>query len=358
MGTRSRLVVLGVLVVASVVAVALLVVRPLLTPTPVVEAVEQLPATVVRASFTDWALVQEAADGAAVDADSSETDIADFLTRAYDTDLIGVSSLSSTFPGLAENFGFTPLESEWEVYAQAEDGSAAVLKMEDDVDLEAVEGRFEGLGYAAPPDGAGEGETWVGEVDQVAGLPGSLTPVQENLAVLVDERLVVMGDDPAFVDLTVDAIRGDGERLDSVEGLGSLLGELEEPATAKVWASDLVCSDLAMSQANGSDRAEADRLVEEVGGVNPLTGFILAEDVERRVQLVFGFDSDEDASEDLQPRTDLASGPAPGQGGTFPERFEITSSVADGPVVSMELKPVVDQVLADLGQGPVLFATC
>ena len=70
------------------------------------------------------------------------------------------------------------------------------------------------------------------------------------------------------------------------------------------------------------------------------------------------FDSEEQASADLQPRTDLASGPAPGQGGTFPERFRVADSVADGHVVTMTLEPVKGPLLDDLGQGPVLFATC
>ena len=38
---------------------------------------------------------------------------------------------------------------------------------------------------------------------------------------------------------------------------------------------------------------------------------------------------------DIVRRTDLASGPAAGQGGSFADRFEITSSTADGPLVTM-----------------------
>lgn len=356
--SRSRLVVLGVLVVASVVALGLLLVRPLLASEPVVQAAEALPGTVVRVSFTDWSRVQQAADGGSVGTGSSSDDVEAFLDRAFEEDLIGSSSLASSFPGLEENFGVTPLDAEWEVYGQAPEGSVAVLRFSDDVDLDEVEGRFEGLGYEAPEAGAGEGGTWIGEVDQVAGLPGPLTQVQENLAVLPDEHLMLMGDDPEFVDRAVDVVRGDEEGLDEVPGLGSLLGELEDPAVATVWVGDYACEELAMSQADPSDVVEGERLVDEAGGVNPLTGLAFAETADAELRFVFAFDSAEDASEDLQPRTDLASGPAAGQGGSFADRFEITSSTADGPLVTMTAKPVSGQVLADVGQGPVLFATC
>lgn len=357
MGTPSRLVVLGVLVVGAVVALALLLVRPLLAPEPVVQAVETLPGTVVRVSWTDWAEVQQAAGGD-VGTASSQADVDDFLDRAFEEDLVGSTALGSSFRGLEKNFGVTPLDAEWEVYGQAPEGSVAVLRFSDDVDLDEVEGRFEALGYQAPGSGAGEGGTWVGEVDQVAGLPGPLTQVQENLAVLADEHLLLMGDDPEFVDRAVDVVRGDEEGLDEVPGLGSLLGELEEPAVATVWVNDYACEELAMSQADPSDVAEGQRLVDEAGGVNPLTGLAFAETADAELQFVFAFDSAEDASEDLQPRTDLASGPAAGQGGSFTDRFEIVSSTADGPLVTMRAEPVAGQVLADVGQGPVLFATC
>ena len=70
------------------------------------------------------------------------------------------------------------------------------------------------------------------------------------------------------------------------------------------------------------------------------------------------FDSADDADHDLQPRTDLAQGPAPGQGGDFTERFTLSDSRVDGHLITMDLRSRTDTLLGDLGQGPVLFATC
>lgn len=356
--STTRIVVLAVLVALSAAALGLLLVRPLFSSTPVAEGVGVLPSSVVRVSWTDWSRVSAEADGGALDAESSAQDVEAFLDRAFDLDLAGTSALVTSFPGLQENFGITPAEAEWEVYGQADDGSVALLRFGDDVDLAEVEGRLEELGYEPPSDGSGQGGTWVGEVDQIAGLPGPLTQLQENLAVLEDEGILVMADDPAFVEQAVAAVRGEDEQLAQVEGVEAMLDELEDPVTATVWVGDYACEELAMSQADRSDVEEADRLVDEAGGVNPLTGLAFAESPDEGLQFVFGFDSDEDASQDLQPRTDLASGAAPGQGGTFPERFEITSSSAEGRLVTMRAEPVVGQVLADVGQGPILFATC
>ena len=133
---------------------------------------------------------------------------------------------------------------------------------------------------------------------------------------------------------------------------------MEEPLTATVWVDDFACEDLAMSQAAPEDVEAGRSLVEEAGGVHPLDGLIFAQEPDGSLEFVMGFETDEQADADLQPRTDLASGPAPGQGGAFTERFELTSSTAQGALVTMRADPVGSQVLADIGQGPVLFATC
>ena len=150
--STARVIVLAVLVVASVLALGLLLVRPLFVSTPVAEAVDLLPASVVRVSWTDWAEVTASADGAALDGDSSAKDVEAFLDRAFEKDLTGTSSLVTSFPGLQENFGVTPADAEWEAYGRPTDGA---------VDAAAAAGTgststmspttWRGPGYDAPP---------------------------------------------------------------------------------------------------------------------------------------------------------------------------------------------------------------
>ncbi len=89
-----------------------------------------------------------------------------------------------------------------------------------------------------------------------------------------------------------------------------------------------------------------------------MSGLVMAQQADSTLSVGMVFENEEQASEDLQPRTDLASGPAPGQGGTFSERFRVTDSVAEGRVLSMTFDPAKGTLLGDLAQGPVLFATC
>ena len=75
--------------------------------------------------------------------------------------------------------------------------------------------------------------------------------------------------------------------------------------------------------------------------------------------MVLAFESDDQASINADTRSVLASGPAPGQGGDFGDRFAVDTVTAEGSLVTLELDPVEGEyVLSDLSSGPVLFATC
>ena len=71
------------------------------------------------------------------------------------------------------------------------------------------------------------------------------------------------------------------------------------------------------------------------------------------------FESEDQARTNADSRAALASGPAPGQGGDFEDRFRLGTVSAEGDVVTMELEPEDGEyILSDLSSGPVLFATC
>ena len=167
----------------------------------------------------------------------------------------------------------------------------------------------------------GEGGTWEGSSDLVATIDPALTPVQQNVAVLPSEQLVLMSDSPAPVSSTASIVRGDASGL-AVQALTSVAGS---PVTAELWASDFACEDLAMSSADEEDQRVASSLVEKAGGVSPLSGLVIAQQPDRSITVGMLFETSDQASENLQPRVDLAAGDAPGQGGTFPDRFRVTS---------------------------------
>lgn len=352
------------ILVVAVVAVAVLliavaaVVLPRLRTDALHEAIDRLPAATLRASFTDWDRVAEEVPGADVTASSSAADIDAWLEAAFDRDLTTVSALSDTFQGLAAAFDITPLDGEWEAYGQARDGSVDLLKLADEVSLDDLEARFADLGYEPPSSGKGKDGVWVGTPELVAGLDHPLRPTQENVAVVRSQRILVMSDSPDYVASTVQVVKGEEPSLGSVAAVPDLLDAAGDPTVAELWAGDFACADLSMSQADPADQTTGSDLVSAVGGVHPLTGLVMAQHPDLSLTVAMAFESSDQASADLQPRTDLASGPAPGQGGSFTDRFRVTSGTASGTVLTLELEPVDRPLLGDLGQGPLLFVTC
>lgn len=346
-----RRVVLVALTVLVLVAGAVVAWRLMDRPGPYERAVGWLPEDSLRVTWTDWAAVR--ADVGAPPPGAGAGAVAGFLDRAYEADLSSGSAVADATRALDGRYGFSPLDVGWEVLGQARGGQVVVLALAEGADLAALEGRLRRLGYDAPPDGPGTDGTWQGGVDLVASIDPTLTPVMQHMAVVRDERLVVMSDAPGPVSATVSVIAGDEPGLDTP--LTALAGT---PVQAWLWADDFACEDLTMSSADPEDQRLAERLVEEAGGVSPLSGLVMARQPDGSVTVGMRFENDDQAGDNLQPRVDLAAGPAPGQGGSFGDRFRITSGEADGPDVVIAAEPREDFALSDITSGPVLFATC
>ncbi len=342
--------------VVAVLALAAFVAWRVLAPESDYEtAMAALPSTTLRATYTDWTAVRDEADGADLDAGSAPEDIGDFLGRAFDRDLVSTSAIADSTVAMGARYGVSPLEVAWEAFGQDESGQVVVLRVEDDVDLAGVEQKLRGLGYGAPADGVGSGGTWTGSADLVASVDAGLTPVFQNAVVLPEEHLLLLSDRAASVSGAAEVIAGDQPGLDE-DGLAAIAGE---PVTAVLWASDFACDALSMSAADDEDQRVGDRLVDAAGGVSPVTGLVVARQADGLLRVGFEFEDDGRASANLQPRVDLAGGDAPGQGGSFTDRFTVTSGEAAGDLVVLDLEPADSgYVFSDLTSGPVLFATC
>lgn len=357
---RTRVVVMVVALALVVAAGALVGWRLLDRPSTYEQAVGTLPKSTLRATYTDWASVRSAARGTALGAASSRGQVDAFLNRAYDLDLTGTSAVSDSTYALMSRFGFSPLDAQWEVLGQSREGQVDVMRLDDSVDLAGVERSLRTLGYTPPRGGSGTGGTWTGGADLIAKIDPSLTPVEQNLVVLPDEHLVLMSDDAAYASVAADVVRGKAPSVLSVAGVPALASAAAEPVTAVLWASTFACEDLSMGTADQEDQRVGDQLVSRAGGVAPLSGLVMAQQASREIVVGMHFETSSRASSNLQPRVDLASGPAPGQGGSFADRFRVVSGEASGSEVVIKLAPRRGQpaVLSDISQGPVLFATC
>lgn len=326
-------------------------------------AIAALPAETLRATYTDWEQVRALADGASLAEKPSQGGVDDFVRRAYDLDLSTGSALVESTYAMADKLGVSPLDASWEAFGQSREGAVVVLRFEDAVDLDALEATLADLGYDAPAGGAGSGGVWKGTPDLVATIDPTLSPVFNNAVVLPDERTLLLSDAAAYVSSAAEVVAGSADGLADEAGVAPLTeqaAEPGEPVSAVLYASDFACEALSLASADEEDQERASQLVEEAGGVSPLAGMVMAMYEDRRLRVGMHFESSDQASDNLRPRTALAGGEAVGQGGAFSERFTIGLAKADGAEVVLDLEPVDAEqaLLSDLSRGPVLFASC
>ena len=314
-------------------------------------AVGHAPAGTQRASWTDWAAVR-AHEGEHLSTSSSTGDLRRFLRKAFDDDLSSASALNGSASVLQQRFGFSPASVEWELFSQSEQGAVVMLRLPA-ADLESVPDHLRALGYQEPSDAAG---VWNGGSDLVAGLSADLTPELSYVAVDSDDSLVLASDSAAYLSVALQAVHGGGPRA---TGLGAVVDDAGEPLSSAVYSGDYACGALAMAHAGATDQAEGRRLLAAAGEVNPYSAFAMSDEPDGSVRVAFAFESSEVARENADARAVLAQGPAPGQGGSFADRFAVDAVTADGSLVVMRLTPRAGAyVLSDLSTGPVLFATC
>jgi hypothetical protein len=318
------------------------------------DAVALAPAGAQRLTWTDWAGVR-AELRADLGPDSSREEVADFLADAFDADLSPMSALLASTETMHEEYGFSPATLDWELLSQSESGAAVIMRLAEGAEVAALEDRLSGLGYQRPDDETG---VWLGGIDLLPSI-GTLTPELQYLAVDADQRIVVGSDTEAYAERAMQTVTGEGEAVSGLEPVVDAVGGDEAPLAAAVYDGPLACSALAMGSADAADQDRARELVAAAGEVNPLTGFAMAVEPSRDVRVAMSFESDDQARTNADSRAALASGPAPGQGGDFGERFRLGRVSADDGVVTMALAPRPGQyLLSDLTSGPVLFATC
>ncbi|MEJ7794117.1 MAG: hypothetical protein WKF50_01080 [Nocardioides sp.] len=314
-------------------------------------AISLAPEGAQRLTYTDWAAARQQLD-VDLDTDSPGSEVDQFLADAFEEDLSPMSALLESTPTMHDRFPFSPVTLDWELLSQSEEGAVVLMRMPEGTDFDALEDGIERLGYQRPED---EGDVWLGGIDLLPSI-GILTPELQYLAVDADQRLVVSSDTEDYLRQAMKTVTGDA---DAVEGLDGVVDAVDEPLAAAVYGGEVACSSLAMGSADAADQDEAAGLLAAAGEVNPMTGFAMAVEPGLGVRVAMSFENEDQARANADSRAALASGPAPGQGGDFSDRFRLGTVSAEGSVMTMELNPEDGEyLLSDLTSGPVLFATC
>lgn len=323
---------------------------------PLQQALDLAPKDAARYSWTDWQAIRSAlaVTGTGTDADEK------LLDKGYDADLTPASSITSSVDTLREAFGFSPATMSSELLTQSTTGAALFIRVEDSVSFDAIRSHLSDAGFAPPSSNRG---VWDGS--DVAGV--GPVPILGFVALDPSSHLVVTSDSSSFL---TDAIAhlGDGEVATPIAQVAAQVGS---PLAAELYDGDYTCSHLAMANANATDQAQGEQLIADAGTVSPVLAFAMADlpwpdgtaaperDSHRTVRVAMAFADHGQAKVNATTRAKLATGDAPGQGGTFSDRFRLGEVAARGSVVTMDLDAQADApVLSDLSTGPLLFATC
>ncbi|TIC79419.1 hypothetical protein [Nocardioides sp. GY 10127] len=358
---------LAFLVLVVVVGVLVAVTQLAPKSTPLAQAVALAPADTQRYSFTDWSAVRDRLGVTGTNRAALKT----LLDDGYDADLTSESGLTEAAPLLLHSFGWSPLTAEWEVLAQSEEGVVDIVRVESGTEDDVYAGLaddLEAAGYTAPSDRT-QG-VWVGGDDVLAALEDStgLEGSSQLAHVALDEQagLVLASDNREYLADALDAAdAAAGSDTQGVTDVVSALDDAGDPLSVSLLTGDQACTELSMAQADSSDQATADGLVADAGGVDPLTGWAMATmdgsgsgTDPTDVLVAMGFTDSDTAEANARSRTTLASGDAPGQGGSFTDRFNVEETAVDDDVATLLLSPVDGTFFSDVSTGPVLFAAC
>jgi len=312
-------------------------------------AVAMAPGDAARMSWTDWAGVRREL-GLDLDADSSVEEVQQLLDLGFDADLTSTTALRESALVMQERLGFSPASLSWELFSQGALG-ASVLMRPATVDLDGVADRLRDLGYDEPDRDDG---VWTSD-SEVDPITAEITPELAFVVLDADRDLILSSDTREGLDAAVEAAAAD----ESSPVPDGVLEAVSGAISAAVYDGDTACGELAMANADPTEQEAGEALVERAGKVNPLTGFAIAAVPGGEVRVAMSFESEAQARTNADTRAVLASGPAPGQGGDFADRYALGDVTAEGDVVTLVLEPVEGSyVLSDLSTGPVLFATC
>ncbi len=311
-------------------------------------ALRLAPPGTQRFSWTDWTGVRRQV-GLDLTAASPGSAVDDLLDRGFEADLTPSSALGSSAVVMQEQFGFSPATLDWELFNQELGLASLTMHAGPDVDFDVVASSLSRAGYEDAAD-----DTWVSDPETDA-ITSQVTPELIFIHLDPEASMIFASDTSAGLD----AATGAADSADSEPLPAGVVGAAGSPLAASLYSGDQVCSALALARADETDVAAGKALIAAAGEVNPITGFSIGQDADGSVRVVMSFANEEQARTNAETRAVLATGPAPGQGGDFADRFTLRSATASGDVVRLELAPTPGAyVLSDLSSGPVLFATC
>lgn len=200
-------------------------------PRPALDiALSDAPAGTLTASFTDWQQVREVL---APDIRGRRAPTQALFAAAYERDLSAVSVLGDAATAMPDLYGWSVLDTDWEMYAQSDRGAAVVLAMSPGLSPSTDVAGLRSVGYDAPAYAPDDGGVWV--AGNVAG--GTVSAVSDRLlsvAVLADQHIIVASNDSRYAAATIEVVRGEAPAMTDVRAVTDVAAPVVGSAVAVI----------------------------------------------------------------------------------------------------------------------------
>lgn len=312
-------------------------------------ALDVLPARTNVVGFTDWARIRESLDLGAI-ATAGERD--ELVNEASNRDLSTRSVIAGGAPEMDELLGWSVADAEWEVYGQHPRGAAAVVRLAGSVSFDDLRSRLRAAEYTQ------DGPIW--SATGRTGLPDTLP----NVALVPNERLVVMSDSPGQIPPVLAVIDGTARSLGGTPAAAATAEALAGSDSVILQGETLGC-DTSGVGVDPDVQQQARTAVERAGGLEPYRysgrgivdrgglGFSA-----QRLVFAMTFSSAVVASEQADVREQLAAGPFIGRFGQIEETLRLRTATTDDSTLRMAFDHDPETDVFMTGMGPLLFATC
>lgn len=318
---------------------------------PLTQALEMMPADTRVAGFTDWAQIRgslgfEGRITSAIDRKS-------LIAKAFERNLSARSILEGSTEIMDAHYGWTIADLRWEMYGQASDGSVMVAGFDGALKGSAIASGLREIGY--------EEVNGVWSIDAASVKNARLPAPFANVAVLDDERLIVMSDQTDYLDKVVAMRRDHDLSLAGVAAARQTAAPLVGAHSAVLQAGKDACTSTGFADQPAEVVEQARNAVRPFGKLETvLYGARAIFDREGEQQLRFSmtFGSAAEATRQAELRAALTTGPLVGRTGRTEDVLTLTSSHTDGPNATLDFD--VDSTKGSFmgGSGPLLFAAC
>jgi hypothetical protein len=293
-------------------------------PTAIEEALAYVPASYVPSMhFTNWARIKAYEGAESLTSWSPWSERRELFRAAGSYNPIAFYAPLNVQQH-APTWGWDFSDLEWEALITLDEyllpgatkpglATAHVLKLRDDIDLAPIVDHFIGYGFAHQTHNGID--IYSRQPDNAAPWAQMADPAVLNTAIMLDQKVLILAEDPAIVHLLLDTWAGQEPPFSASADLSQLILSLDDPATAFI-AGESICRRLnPLKQAGVADplrnlsadqQAELKPLLDETSPLHAYNVFAFTfrkwEDGSPNSEVLLAYPERSDAQADFNPR--------------------------------------------------------